>query len=115
MLPKLFARNTFEKHPEIAARLHDRMARTPARSIVGTLRGLAIRPDRTEILPRISVPTLVLAGSEDALIPLEESESMARQIPGARLVVIPSAGHLAPLEDHKATDAAILEFLESLW
>ncbi len=115
MLPKLFARATFEHHPEVVARMHDRMARTPARAVAGTLRGLAIRPDRTPDLPGIGVPTLILAGVDDALISVEESESMARLIPGAKLVIIPEAGHMAPLENHQVTDAAILEFLQSLW
>ena len=115
MLPKLFARSTFERHPELVARMHDRMARTPARAIAGTLRGLATRPDRTGDLSKITVPTLVIAGSEDQLIPRDESETMARLIPGAKLVTIPEAGHLAPLENHKDTDRAILEFLQSLW
>jgi 3-oxoadipate enol-lactonase len=115
MLPKVFAKTTFERHPELVARMHARMARTPARAIAGTLRGLAIRPDRTNDLPGIKVPTLVLAGQFDALIPLEESESMARRIPGAKLVVIPEAGHMAPVENHQATDTAILEFLQSFW
>ena len=115
MLPKLFTRNTFEHHAELVSRTLGRMARTPARAISGTLRGLAIRPDRTPDLPGIQVPTLVLAGAEDPVISLEESESMARLIPGAKLVIVPDAGHLAPLENHQATDAAILKFLESLW
>lgn len=115
MLPKIFSRNTFEHHPEVVARMHDHMARTPARAISGTLRGLAIRPDRTDDLPGIGVPTLVLAGAEDALIPVEESEAMAGAIPKSKLVIIPGAGHMAPLENHQATDAAILEFLKSLW
>jgi pimeloyl-ACP methyl ester carboxylesterase len=115
MLPKLFTKATFEHHPEIVARTHDRMARTPARAVVGTLRGLAIRPDRTQDLLRIDVPTLILAGSDDALISMVESESMAGLIPGSKLVIIPEAGHMAPLENHQASDAAILDFLESLW
>ena len=115
MLPRLFARQTFEHQPGVVARTHDRMARTPSRAVAGTLRGLAIRPDRTANLADIGVPTLVLTGAEDAVIPLEESEAMARQIPGARFVVIPDAGHLAPLENPREVDRAILEFLEGLW
>ena len=113
MLPKLFSRHTFEHHPGLVARTHARMARTPARAIAGTLRGLAIRPDRTGDLAehqgprRSSWPAL-----EDQLIPIEESERVAGLLPDARLVKIPDAGHLAPLENHRATDAAILEFLE---
>ena len=48
MLSRLFSRTTFERHPEVVARTHSQMARTPARAVAGTLRGLAIRPDRTQ-------------------------------------------------------------------
>jgi pimeloyl-ACP methyl ester carboxylesterase len=115
MLPKLFSKNTFEHHPSLVARTYDRMARTPARAIAGTLRGLASRPDRTENLASIAVPTLVVTGVDDLIVPLEETERMAARIPGSNLVVIPNAGHIAPLENHEATDKVILEFLESLW
>ena len=115
MLPRLFTASTFDRHPELIARTRGRMARTPARAVAGMLRGLATRPDRTGTLGRIAVPTLVLAGSDDQVIPIEESARMAAAIPGARRVVIPDAGHLAPMEDPRATDAAILGFLESLW
>ena len=115
MLPKLFSKNTFEHQPGLVARMHDLMARTPARAIAGTLRGLAIRPDRIADLAGIEVPTLVLAGAEDAVIPVEEAETMARLIPGAKLVIIPESGHLSPLENPSATDAAILGFLQGLW
>jgi 3-oxoadipate enol-lactonase len=114
MVPKLFTRNTFEHHPDLVARMHDRMASTSPKAVAATLRGLAIRPDRTEALPGIRVPTLIIAGADDALIPIEESESMARLIPCAKLVIIPDAGHMAPLENHEATDAALLGFLQSL-
>jgi pimeloyl-ACP methyl ester carboxylesterase len=114
MVPKLFTRNTFEHQPELVARMHDRMATTSPKAVAATLRGLAIRPDRIEALPSISVPTLIIAGADDALIPIEESESMARLIPGAKLVIIPEAGHMAPLENHQATDTALLGFLQSL-
>ena len=115
MLPRLFARQTFEKHPDLVARWHGRMGRTPARTIAGTLRGLATRPDRTASLPEIAVPTLVLAGSEDQIVPVEDSIAMAGAIPGARHGVIEDSGHMTPIENAPATDAAILGFLQALW
>ena len=115
MLPRLFARQTFEKHPELIARWHGRMAKTPARAIAGTLRGLAARPDRTPDLARIAVPTLILSGEEDQVIPFEESTAMAASIPGGRHFAIPDAGHLTPIENPREADEAILEFLRSLW
>ncbi|HEX2131681.1 MAG TPA: alpha/beta hydrolase [Actinophytocola sp.] len=44
-------------------------------------------------LPAITVPTLVLHGTEDPLFPLPHGEALAREIPNARLVPLPEAGH----------------------
>jgi pimeloyl-ACP methyl ester carboxylesterase len=47
-------------------------------------------------LPEITVPTLVLHGDSDPLLPLPHGEALAREIPGARLVVLPNTGHEFP-------------------
>ena len=60
---------------------------------------MASRPDRRADLPNIRVPTLVLVGEEDVVTPPAEAQAMADAIPGARLDVIPDAGHLAPYEN----------------
>jgi 3-oxoadipate enol-lactonase len=60
------------------------------------------------------MPVLVLAGSDDALIPIEESCAIAADLPNSEMVVIPEAGHLAPLENPAPSNAAILRFLRSL-
>ncbi len=114
MLPKLTAPTTPERRPDLVARVQAMMEQTTPRAVAGALRGMAVRPDRTAELARIAVPTLVVAGAEDQVIPLDESRQMAGSIPNARLVVIPEAGHLAPLENPAATDEAIIQFLESL-
>jgi pimeloyl-ACP methyl ester carboxylesterase len=51
---------------------------------------------------RIAVPTLVVAGADDQVTPVASAEELARSIPGARLEVIPQAGHQAPLEQADA-------------
>jgi pimeloyl-ACP methyl ester carboxylesterase len=51
---------------------------------------------RTERLQQISVPTLVIHGADDPLIPLGAGEHTARSIPGARLEVIAGMGHNLP-------------------
>ena len=114
-IARMFAESTTQQHPELVRRLHSHMSRTVPRAVVGALRGLAHRPDRTDLLPRITVPTLVVAGLEDQVVPIAEARAMAAAIPGSHFVAVPHAGHLAPLENHQATDAAILGFLESLW
>ena len=51
--------------------------------------------DIRHVLPLVRVPTLVLHGIEDGLVPLEAARYLAGQIPGARLVELPGVGHLA--------------------
>jgi pimeloyl-ACP methyl ester carboxylesterase len=52
----------------------------------------------TERLGRVEVPTLVIRGEEDLLVPEEAGRLWSGSIPGARLVEIPDAGHCLPLE-----------------
>jgi pimeloyl-ACP methyl ester carboxylesterase len=90
------------------------MERNPARGVAGALRAMAQRPDRTTELATITVPTLVLVGAHDAITPPEESRKMAAALPRGQLVIIPDAGHLAPLENPEPANEAILGFLSSL-
>ncbi len=114
MLPVLFAPAMHTKHPEVVARVRERMLGQSPLALASTLRGLAVRPDRSADLAKIAVPTLVLAGEEDQVIPADETRRLAEVIPGARLVTIPEAGHLAPMENKVAANAAILDFLRSV-
>jgi pimeloyl-ACP methyl ester carboxylesterase len=52
--------------------------------------------DRTQALGRITVPTVVIHGSDDPLITVSGGEATARSIPGAKLVVIEGMGHDLP-------------------
>ena len=48
---------------------------------------------------RIAVPTLVVWGEHDRWIPAQRGRELARRIPGARLELLPTAGHLVPEEE----------------
>ena len=56
------------------------------------------------------MPALVLAGEEDVITPPAGCREMAEAIPGARLVTIPMAGHLTPMERPRAVATALSEF-----
>ncbi|AGA25588.1 alpha/beta fold hydrolase [Singulisphaera acidiphila] len=114
MLPKLFSETTRNFHSDRIVPVRHMMEKTPARAVAGALRGMAARPDRTGDLARIQVPTLVLVGADDTITPPAEARAMAQAIPGAQFEIIPNAGHLAPLENPAASNAAILRFLSSL-
>ena len=68
--------------------------------------------DRREHLPRISVPTLLLAGSDDKVAPAPVMQRMAQKIPGADSVVLEGCGHLGPMDQPEAFIAALLSFLQ---
>jgi 3-oxoadipate enol-lactonase len=62
-------------------------------------------------LPSIRTPTLVLHGTEDGLVPVENGRRLAARIPGAELVLLEGAGHVYHSERPDAADAAVLSFL----
>ncbi|MEK7260659.1 MAG: pimeloyl-ACP methyl ester esterase BioH [Pseudomonadota bacterium] len=62
-------------------------------------------------LPAITVPTLVLHGAHDRLVPPAAAEFLVARLPMARLTLIPSAGHAPFLSHPDATWSALNEFL----
>lgn len=97
--------------PAVAKQVREIVLKTPPAGVAGALRGMAARPDSTPQLASIRVPTLVLAGAQDQLVPPAESRAMAAAIPGARFALIEGAGHLPSLERPAATLRAIEEWL----
>jgi len=67
--------------------------------------------DASDHLPRVTAPTLVVAGEHDSFTPLRLSESIHRAIPGSELVVVPGGTHVAPLEDPDLVAEQTLAFL----
>lgn len=65
-------------------------------AVARQLVAIAADTHRAERLPRIAVPTLVIHGEADALIPVAAAHDLARRIPGARLETIPGWGHDLP-------------------
>jgi pimeloyl-ACP methyl ester carboxylesterase len=74
-------------------------------------RALRDRPDRTDTLRAVRVPTLLLCGTDDRLCPVSRHAEMQALIPGSDLVVIPGAGHLPVLEQPGPTTAALSRWL----
>ena len=112
LLPKMLAPGSEERAPELVDRVRRMMAATPVAGMIGALAAMRDRHDSTGLLPTLAdLPTLVLVGEEDALAPPDAARRIATLIPGARLVVIPGAGHLPPVERPTETTAEIREFL----
>lgn len=110
----LFAATTRRERPELVEEMQAVAMSQNPRGLAEETLGMALRPDRTDLLPRIQTPTLVLCGEEDTVSPCHGMRQMAARIPGARFQAIPRAGHLAPLEQPGTVNAAVREFLEGL-
>lgn len=76
-------------------------------------RDMVCQPDELALMAEIACPTLVMVGEVDAAF-LEPSHAMAATITGARLVVVPDAGHSPQFENPDAWSSAMKEFLGSL-
>jgi pimeloyl-ACP methyl ester carboxylesterase len=69
------------------------------------------RFDVVDRLPEISAPTLVITGSEDTTVPLENQRILAERIPGARQTTIHGAGHAVIADSPEAFNEALISFL----
>ena len=75
------------------------------------IEALLTRPELDDLLPRITVPTLVAVGSEDRWAPPEQHQRFAASIAHARSIVIQGAGHMLPAEKPDELNTAIAEWL----
>lgn len=112
MLPKMFASQTNERNPAVIDSVRNVMLANSSRGIAAAQRGMAERADLTASLGQITVPTLVICGAEDQISPPAEMRALAAAIPGSQYVEVPGAGHMAPVEQPAAVNAALVEFLE---
>lgn len=77
------------------------------------IRALLARPEVESLLPNIQCPALVATGAHDSWASPAQHEGFAGIIPNARLVIIPGAGHMVPLEQPDAMTATLVDWLNS--
>ncbi len=109
MAPKMLAASN--KDENMAAAVRNLMSPSKPEGVIGALLGMAERPDAQAWLGEIRVPTLVITGADDTLIPPSESEVLAKGIPGAQLKLISKAGHLVAFEQAEVFNDFLLAFL----
>lgn len=108
LVPRLLSRPT---QPTLVREVTEMIERQSVAGIVGALHALRERPDSTPLLWEIRVPVLVVAGDDDQIAPAAGMKEMARAIPDARFTLIGASGHLSPLEQPAAFNAALSAFL----
>ena len=87
------------------------MSAVPANTYREVIRCLATFNGR-DSLPKIAVPTLLIAGDEDRNAPAPTMQKMAAKITGARFECLPGVDHLAPLEQPDAYNALLKRFFD---
>lgn len=114
MLPRLLSPITYENDHQLVEFLMQMMESTSPNGAIGALQAIRDRSDSRPTLPDIGVPTLIIHGADDQIVPLAEAQAMQAAIPQAHLIVLPDAGHMPNLEQPDAFNAALGEFLASI-
>jgi 3-oxoadipate enol-lactonase len=112
-MPLTFSPGWTEQNPErfeeiLAARLEHP---TPEETLDAHLRACYGFYGRGCEVERIDVPTLVIHGDADVIVPVENGRMLASRLPNARYVELPGRGHNVQLEDPATINRLVLEFL----
>jgi 3-oxoadipate enol-lactonase len=108
-MERWFTKDFRTRAPQQIAKMREMVLATNLQGYVACMQ--AIRDmDHRALLPRIQIPTLVIAGKYDPATPLEGNELISRGIPGAKLAVL-EAAHIANIEQPHAYADLVLKFL----
>ncbi|HEY4316974.1 MAG TPA: alpha/beta fold hydrolase [Herbaspirillum sp.] len=95
------------------ARARQRLVTTDVTGYIGCCNAVGT-VDTTERLALISAPTLVIAGELDQGAPVSMSQVLADKIPQATMIVLPQASHISSIEQPRAFNDAVLNFIASI-
>ena len=98
---------------ELIERILVMFERKDATIFAHQLHALIHRPDASDVLSSLRVPTLILCGRQDFWSPPAQHEAMHQLAAHATLVVVDEAGHMAPMERPDAVAAAMLKWLDT--
>lgn len=112
MRPNLFS----EEHSdhEVVEQTLSVIAETAPKTIAASQIGMAARPNSTDKLSTIKVPTRVIVGEADKISTVEEMRLIAKGIHEAELTVIEKAGHMTPVERPEEVANAILRLIKRI-
>jgi pimeloyl-ACP methyl ester carboxylesterase len=96
--------------PRAVARVKEIVAEGTPEGVAAAQRGMGQRKDSVPTLSRIEVPTLVIFGEHDQLMSVAEGKTMQAGVKGARLTVLPGAGHLPNIEASDAFNQSLSSF-----
>ncbi len=112
VLPALLGAETHERRPDVVDTVRTLVSEQDGAAIAWAQRAMGARPDSAGLLRATDVPTLIVRGEQDALIPAEDADALAASMPKAEVVTLAGAGHLPPLETPEEFSGAVARWLE---
>ena len=113
LIPRLLGKTTVQTNPDVVDRVRRLIESNSPAGIAAACYGLASRRDSSSLLSQIQVPTLIVAGEEDAIIARTQADTMSQRIASSHLAVIHHSGHVVNLEQPGSFHEAVAGFLEN--
>ncbi len=110
-LPTLVSNSSMKNDPNLIPKLKHWVASYTPAAIAAGSRALAQRDESSDLLEKISCPTLLITGEDDALIKDEVMQAMAAKIKGAKYISFTKSGHLTAVEYPDKWGSVVSSFL----
>jgi len=111
-IPNLFGAGNIEKFKNEIEEAKKLAVTTSVEGACSCLRGMKIRGDKTELLKKIKIPILFIAGENDNVNPLEKSLEQSKLSEKIKLLLLKNCGHMGFIEAKEETLSAIKTFVE---
>lgn len=115
MPAKLVGKSTETSAPRLLAELKSAIEAGSSQGTADALLAMAERADSSDLLEKICVPALIVAGAEDKVIPVSEAGDMQKKISGSDLHVLEKTGHMVNLEQTEIFNTLIENFLQKVF
>jgi pimeloyl-ACP methyl ester carboxylesterase len=113
LIPRLLGKTTLQSKPEVVQQVRELIESNSPSGIAAACYGLASRRDSSALLSQIRLPTLIVAGDEDAIIARIQADTMHQGIASSQMAVMNQSGHLVNLEQPALFRQAVANFLET--
>jgi 3-oxoadipate enol-lactonase len=116
VMPILFGQSFLadESRKKIRDTWRERLKQLSRKGTPLAVKGVLERGSFSDQLPKITLPTLIIVGTEDVATVPAKSDAMHAAIKGSELIYIPNAGHSAPIENPQAVTQVIETFISSV-
>ena len=102
---------TMQDRPAIAEFVRGIVSEATPEGVIGAQLAMATRQDASPMLAHIRIPTVIIHGLADTIIPEAEARKMAAAIPKARFIGVDDAAHLPSLEQPAIVGDALQELI----